>query len=113
MKIITLALAAALLLLAPLAVPAKGVFQATLATPPAPPPNSARLSMGNFYFQVDNNELEFVAIVYPAFGLVPTNLNPVLTVPGRSVEFSLGSGVYTSFHGLYSWAFRNPFLPFE
>lgn len=110
---IPLALAAAVLLLAPPAAPAKSVFQATLATPPAPFPDSARLSMGSFYFQVDNDELEFVAIVYPAFGLVPTNLNSVLTVPGRSVEFSLGTGVRTSFHGLYSWAFRNPFLPFE
>jgi hypothetical protein len=108
MKPITLALTVALLFLAPLA-PAKSVFQASLLTPPA----DARLLMGSFYFQVDNDEVEFVAIVYPAFGVAPTNLKPALSVPGRTVEFSLGTGVLTSFHGLYSWAFRNPFLPFE
>jgi hypothetical protein len=100
-----------LALLAPWSSPAQSVFQATLATPP----DGARLVMGRFYFQMDHDELEFVAIVFPfgSLGLLSSNVNPVLSVPGRSVEFSLGQGILTEFRGLYSYADHNPFLPFE
>jgi len=104
-------LLALLALLAPLSVLAQSVFQAHLLTPPG----GARLSMGQFWFRVDQGEVEFVAIVFP-FGNVSaltSNLSPVLSVPGRSVKFALNEGAFTAFHGLYTYADRNPFLPFE
>jgi hypothetical protein len=62
---------------------------------------------------VDQDEVEFYAIVFQSFGETPPGLAPVLEVPGSSLGFSLGDGAATEFRGAYSYADRNPFVPFE
>ncbi len=84
---------------------AQGVFQASLATPPGD--GGARLFLGNFWFQVIGNEVEFKTFVSPS--IFTSILNPVLSVPESSVEFSLGEGLH--YEGPYLYPERNPFLP--
>lgn len=109
-----------------LAAPAQGIFEASLGTPPED--NGARLFLGNFWFKVENNEVDFIAFLsLPGasikvenneMGLIGSilpgtwwsSLNPVLSIPGSSVEFSLGeaqTGVFVN----AQQAARNPFLP--
>lgn len=93
-----------------LTAPAQSVFQAYLHTPPE---DGARLDTGRFWFQVNQDEVEFYAIVFQSFGQTPPDLAPVLEVPGSSLGFSLGDSTATEFRGAYSYADRNPFVPFE
>lgn len=84
---------------------AQGVFEASLGTPPDA---GARLFLGNFWFKVENNEVDFIAFI--SLPGAWSSLNPVLSVPGSSVEFSLGeaqTGVFVN----AQQAARNPFLP--
>jgi hypothetical protein len=89
-----------------LAAPAQGVFEASLGTPPGD--GGARLILGDFWVQVVNNELEFKTIVSPS--IFTSNFNPVLSVPGSSLEFSLGEA-QTGFISSRTDPDWNPFLP--
>jgi hypothetical protein len=89
--------------------PAQSVFQAYLSTPPS----GARLDPGRFWFQVNQDEVEFYAVVFQTFGQTPPSMAPVLEVPGSSLGFSLGDGAAREFRGIYSIADRNPFVPLE
>lgn len=87
----------------------QGVFQATLSTPPKS--GGGQLILGNFWFQVVGNEVDFATWV-DVSGSFASSLDPVLSVPGSSVRFSLGegqNGMITSAQA----AERNPFLPFS
>ena len=88
--------------------PAQNVFQAYLSTPPG----GAQLGLGRFWFQVDNGQVDFTAIIFP-FGPATSSLNPTISVPGRDVEFTLGAGTATTFNGLHTMADHNPYLPAE
>ena len=85
---------------------AQGFFQASIGTPPGD--GGARLILGDFWIQVVNNELEFKTIVSPS--IFTSNFNPVLSVPGSSLEFSLGEA-QTGFFGSQTDPNWNPFLP--
>jgi len=85
---------------------AETVFQAFLSNPPG----GAQLSLGKFYFRVEAGQVDFVAVVFP-FGSMTTDLNPVLSVPGSSITFSLGEGTRNWLHGTHTVADQNPFLP--
>lgn len=87
---------------------AESVFQAFLSNPPG----GAQLSLGKFYFRVESDQVDFVAVIFP-FGSLTANLDPVLSVPGSSINFSLGTGTSTLFYGARSIAYRNPFIPAE
>lgn len=88
--------------------PAQSVFQASLSTPPGA--GLARLHLGQFYFRVEANEVDFVAVL-SSFGSLSGNFNPMLTLPGQSIGFSLGVGERNWFHGSHTIANNNPFLP--
>lgn len=88
---------------------AQAVFASWLHTPQD---GGATLGMGKFYFQVEQDTVDFVAIVTP-FGSFTADLYPLLSTPAGSLEFSLGEGVFTAFGGSYTYLDRNPFLPFE
>jgi hypothetical protein len=89
-----------------LAAPAQGVFQASLSTL-SDDGSPAGLLLGDFWFQVTGNEVEFKAYVTP-IGDVASSLNPILSVPGGSIEFSMGEGSYQMFSTFGEY---NPFLP--
>lgn len=84
---------------------AQGLFQASLATPPGD--DGAQLFLGNFWFQVTGNQVEFKTFLSPS--IFTSSLNPILSVPGSSLEFSLGAGSH--YEGPYLYPERNPFLP--
>ena len=87
---------------------AQSIFQAGLLTTSVG--GGGQLSVGRFYFQVDNGQVDFVAVVdFP--GLVPLDFNSNFLIPGDSVGFSLGDGVPTEFSGSHTIADNNPFLP--
>jgi hypothetical protein len=87
----------------------QGIFQATLGTPPNS--GGGQLILGNFWFQVVGNEVDFIALVN-AFSPLAANLNPVLSVPSSSVGFSLGEGQNGTTTSAQAAA-HNPFLPFS
>ena len=90
---------------------AQGIFEASLSQSGLP------MMENHFWFKVVNNEVDFVAFVTLPYALTPgtltidktplVNLDPVLSVPGSSVEFSLGDPQFSSITALA----RNPFLP--
>jgi hypothetical protein len=85
----------------------QGVFQATLGTPPG---NGGGLILGNFWFQIVGNQVNFAAFVGSP-GIFPaSSLNPILSVPGSLVGFSLGDAQAESFVPMQN-ALQNPFLP--
>jgi hypothetical protein len=84
---------------------AQGIFQASLGTSPGD--GGAQLFLGNFWFQVTDNEVEFKAYVSP-IGDFTSSLNPILSVPRGSIEFSLGEGSYQM---ISTFSEYNPFLP--
>lgn len=94
-----------------LAAPAQGVFEASLGFGGLPMMNN------HFWFKVENNEVDFVAFVSLPYALIPgtltldktplVSLDPVLSVPGSSVEFLLGDPQFSPLIG----PGRNPFLP--
>ncbi len=90
-----------------LAAPAQGVFQASLSTL-SDDGSPAGLLLGDFWFQVVGNEVDFVAFVSPT--TFTSSLNPILSVPGSSVGFSLGE-VQTGIIGSQTYPNWNPFLP--
>jgi hypothetical protein len=85
---------------------AQDFFQATLEIPLAG--GGGGLILGNFWCQVVGNELDFMATVAPS--TFSSSLNPILFVPGSSIEFSLGEA-QSGYTGSLSDPFRNPFLP--
>jgi hypothetical protein len=89
-----------------LSAPAQGVFQASLSTL-SDDGSPAGLLLGDFWFQVTDNEVEFKAYVTP-LGDFTASLNPILSVPGGSIKFSLGDGSYQIINTFGEY---NPFLP--
>jgi hypothetical protein len=85
---------------------AENVFQANLSTSGG----SAQLNFGRIYLRVEEAQVDFMAVIFP-FGSLTDNLNPVLTGPGDSFNFSLGAGTRTWLHGTHTVADQNPFLP--
>jgi hypothetical protein len=85
---------------------AQDFFQATLEIPLVG--GGGGLILGNFWCQVVGNELDFMATVAPS--TFSSSLSPVLSVPGSSIEFSLGEA-QSGFPGSLSDPYRNPFLP--
>jgi len=90
--------------------PAGSVFQSHLSTPAGS--GGAQLSLGQFYFRVEADQVDFVALIFP-LGPLTGSLSPVLSVPDNSINFSLGAGASTWFHGSHTIADHNPFLPTE
>jgi hypothetical protein len=86
----------------------QGVFQATLSIPLDGSNGGGGLIMGDFWFQVENDEVDFIAFVSPS--TFTSSLNPILSVPGSSVGFSLGE-VQTGIIGSQTDPEWNPFLP--
>ncbi len=86
--------------------PAASVFQASLSTPSG----MAQLQFGRIYFQVEGDQVDFLAVVFP-FGNWPTDLSPVLTVSGGSLQFTLGPATRESLYGTRTVADLNPFVP--
>jgi hypothetical protein len=85
---------------------ARDVFQATLSIPF--PSEGGGLVLGEFWCEAQGNELQFIAVLdTSAFN---ASLNPFLSVPGRSVAFSLGEPLpeVTPSQLNPDW---NPFLP--
>ena len=89
-----------------LAAPAQGVFQASLSTL-SDDGSPAGLLLGDFWFHVTGNEVEFKTYVTP-LGDFTSSLNPILSVPGGSIKFSLGEGSYQM---ISTFGEYNPFLP--
>lgn len=87
---------------------AQAVFQADLSTDGP----GAQLNRGRIYFRAEGDQMDFLAVIYP-FGLRLDELNPVLNVPGASLNFSLGAGTRVWLNGLHTVADWNPFLPAE
>jgi hypothetical protein len=85
---------------------AENVFQAHLSTSGG----NAQLNFGRIYLRAEGNQVDFMAVIFP-FGSLTDNLNPVLTVPGDSFNFSFGAGTRTWLHGTHTVADQNPFLP--
>jgi len=86
---------------------AQDFFQATLEIP-IEGGGGGGFILGNFWCQVVGNDLDFIATVAPS--TFSSSLNPVLSVPGSSIEFSLGQA-QSEFTGSLMDPFRNPFLP--
>jgi hypothetical protein len=86
---------------------AQGVFQATLNIP-FENGGGGGLVLGDFWCQVAGNELQFITQVDTS--TFTSSLNPVLSVPGSSVEFSLGAALQ-GFTGSQTDPDWNPFLP--
>lgn len=86
--------------------PAESVFQAALSTSGG----TAQLNFERFYLRVEGNEVDFMTVLFP-FGSLTDNLNPLLTVPGNSLTFSLGEATRSWLHGSRTVADHNPFLP--
>lgn len=84
---------------------AQGVFQASLGMQSD---GGAHLFLGNFWFKVENDELDFILLV--SLPTAWSGLNPVLSVPGSSVEFSPGEAQTGLFIDAQHTA-QNPFLP--
>lgn len=91
-----------------LATRAQGVFQATLSTPSDG--SGAQLMLGNFWFQVVNGEVDFIARVDSFGSLTPNLKSAVLSVSGSSIGFSPGATL-TGFIGSQTDPNWNPFLP--
>src|SRR5262245_36556217 len=87
---------------------AQSVFQASLGA--HSPGDTATLSMGRFYFRVENNKVDFMALVTP-FGPATSSLTPAFVIPGDTFSFSLGTSVRTEFRGSHTYLDNNPFLP--
>jgi hypothetical protein len=85
---------------------AQGVFQATLNIPFES--GGGGLVLGKFWCQVEGNELQFITQVDAS--TFTSSLNPVLSVPGSSVAFSLGEAL-PGFAGSETDPDWNPFLP--
>jgi hypothetical protein len=85
---------------------AQGVFQASLSTL-SDDGSPAGLLLGDFWFQVVGNEVDFVAFLSPT--TFTSSLNPVLTVPGNSAGFSLGE-IQSRVIGSQTDPNWNPFL---
>jgi hypothetical protein len=92
--------------------PAQNVFQAYLSMSQSTLLGEAQLSRGRFWFQVDDGQVDFTAIIFP-FGPATVSLNPTMSVPGSDVEFTLGAGTATTFSGLHTIVDHNPYLPAE
>jgi hypothetical protein len=85
---------------------AQGVFQATLNIPLEN--HGGGLVLGEFWCQVEGNELQFISQVDAS--TFTSSLNPVLSVPGSSVAFSLGAAL-SGFINSQTDPDWNPFLP--
>jgi hypothetical protein len=86
-------------------VTAATVFEAHLSTSGS----GAGLNLGRIYFREEGDRMDFLAVVFPLSALTG-DLDPVLTVPGDSIQFTLGEGTRNWLHGSYTVADRNPFL---
>ncbi|HVU26171.1 MAG TPA: hypothetical protein VHG71_00275 [Verrucomicrobiae bacterium] len=64
------------------------------------------LLIGKIWFQIENGEAEFQAYVTPV-GDFTSSLSPVLSIPGSSLQFSLGDGSYQT---ISTFGNYNPFL---
>jgi hypothetical protein len=87
---------------------AQDVFQATLTIPLES--GGGGLVLGNFWCQAEGNELQFIAQVDTS--IFTSSLNPILSVPGSSVAFSLGEAL-PQFTGSQTDPELNPFLPVQ
>ncbi|MGC3958903.1 MAG: hypothetical protein QM813_13480 [Verrucomicrobiota bacterium] len=87
-------------------VQAQSVFEARLSTLEG----RAQLSLGRIYFRVEGNQMDFLAVLTPV-GRLMGDLNPVLNIPGDSLDFDLGLASSQWLHGSYTVADHNPFLP--
>lgn len=85
---------------------AENVFQASLSTAG----DTAQLQFGKFYLRVESSEVDFMAVIFP-LGTLTDNLNPLLTVPGDALGFTLGTGTRNWLSGTHTVADQNPFLP--
>lgn len=72
---------------------------------------SARLNFGRIYLRAEGNQVDFVAVIFPASPMLLSDLNPVIRVPGESLSFVLGEASRSWLPGTI--ADRNPFLPAE